>query len=495
MHRSLESYRVPSRLVAEAGDPSRRRVAPVFRDREDLSSASNLSARLSEALAESENLIVLCSPAASRSRWVNEEVRQFLALGRRDRVFCMVVDGDPGDLDSENTPFPPAIFEGVEERGNEPLASDPRDYADGKRLALQKLIAGLLGVPLDALRQRDRARRRRTRLALGAAALLAVTLLGYAISAGIAERQERERAEQLATFVVDLGNDLQDQLDLEALGRISSTALGFFEELDPDRLSPELRFQVGLALRQIADVNFLQGSGEDAGDTYRQSLELFQELHEADPDNEDFVFELSQAEFYLGDFHRWQGEGEAARTHVRRYHDIVEAEYARRPDDRVWLLELSYAKSAMVNLELLLGEPVDESVHAALQENLDLAGKALAAWDGDEDVLAHYGNELAFTVDAYQESCRLEEALRTSSAATSIAQRLSQEVPNSRDYQMDLAWRYMKRAQLNAFVDEMPESLRYHESAEAMLANLLSGDPSSQLYAQELAYNLSLIHI
>ncbi len=79
LQRALESYRVPRRLVGAEGrfGPVPARIAPVFRDREDLSSAADLTASVKEELAASETLIVICSPAAAASRWVNEEVRRF----------------------------------------------------------------------------------------------------------------------------------------------------------------------------------------------------------------------------------------------------------------------------------------------------------------------------------------------------------------------------------------------------------------------------------
>ncbi len=73
-----------------------RRLAPVFRDRDELPSATDLSAKVSDALAQSACLIVICSPHAAQSRWVNEEVRTFQRLGRSDRIFCLIVDGEPG---------------------------------------------------------------------------------------------------------------------------------------------------------------------------------------------------------------------------------------------------------------------------------------------------------------------------------------------------------------------------------------------------------------
>ena len=95
---SLENYRVPKRLVGSTGSfgviPSR--LLPIFRDREDLSSAADLSSKIRDELAASETLVLICSPASAQSRWVNEEVRYFRQLGREDRILALIVDGDPG---------------------------------------------------------------------------------------------------------------------------------------------------------------------------------------------------------------------------------------------------------------------------------------------------------------------------------------------------------------------------------------------------------------
>src|SRR5574337_139967 len=101
LHRSLETYRVPSRLVGTetAHGKIPRRLNPIFRDRVKLASATDLSREVNEALAQSENLIVICSPAAAASRWVNEEVLTYKRLGREARIFCLIVDGEPGVSD------------------------------------------------------------------------------------------------------------------------------------------------------------------------------------------------------------------------------------------------------------------------------------------------------------------------------------------------------------------------------------------------------------
>ena len=78
LHRSLESFHVPKRLIGRETRDGRipARLFPVFRDRDELPGSSELGKNLTEALAQSRYLIVICSPAAARSRWVNEEDRK-----------------------------------------------------------------------------------------------------------------------------------------------------------------------------------------------------------------------------------------------------------------------------------------------------------------------------------------------------------------------------------------------------------------------------------
>ena len=154
LHKALETYRIPKSVVVKHGLHSNR-LGRIFRDREDLASAGSLSKVIREALAESENLVVICSADAAKSEWVNEEIIQFKALGKADRVFCILFD-DPV------ASFPPATLVDVDGNGvaaleTEPLAADARPEADGRSTAKVKIIAGLLGFDLDEILRRDSA--------------------------------------------------------------------------------------------------------------------------------------------------------------------------------------------------------------------------------------------------------------------------------------------------------------------------------------------------
>src|SRR5580700_10569510 len=95
LHRALETYRIPRRLRGRETPlgPLGSRLPPVFRDREELAASPDLAQSVRDALEVAGSLIVICSPNGARSQWVNEEIRAFTALGRRDRIQCLIVGG------------------------------------------------------------------------------------------------------------------------------------------------------------------------------------------------------------------------------------------------------------------------------------------------------------------------------------------------------------------------------------------------------------------
>lgn len=196
LHGALETYRVPAQLVAQGIRP---RLGRVFRDEEELAASSDLSARIDDALVRADALVVICSPRTPASRWVDAEIARFVALGRAAHVFALLIEGEPAQS------FPSALLAA----GNEPLAADVRSRAgesegDIRRMALLKLLAGLLGVEFDALRRRDDERRRKRLLWLASAAVTATLVFAaLALTATLQwQRAEREltisRAENLA---------------------------------------------------------------------------------------------------------------------------------------------------------------------------------------------------------------------------------------------------------------------------------------------------------
>jgi tetratricopeptide (TPR) repeat protein len=220
LHRSLESYKPPRKLQGQPGlfGPVPKRLTPIFRDRDELPTATDLSNIINQALHDSACLLVICSPTAAASKWVNEEILAFKQLGRENRIFCLIVDGEPYASDHPEWGlkecFPEALRFKLGPDGKlgtertEPIAADARPGKDGKANAKLKLIAGMLGVGFDALRQREQQRRQRRLAALATAAtagMVVTTGLAYmALLARAEAERQRDTAEETVAFITTM---------------------------------------------------------------------------------------------------------------------------------------------------------------------------------------------------------------------------------------------------------------------------------------------------
>jgi tetratricopeptide (TPR) repeat protein len=211
LHKALETYRIPRKLVGALTPlgPVPSRLTPIFRDRDELPASGNLGGELTAALTSSRFLVVLCSPSSAHSQWVGEEVLAFKRLYGEDRILAMVVAGRPGAsaIPGEEALecFPPAMRFRLDADGRlskelaHPIAADMRRDKDGRQLAKLKLVAGLTGVRLDDLVQREAQRRARSLAAIAGGSFAGMVLAGglalYANERRIEADKQRRIAE------------------------------------------------------------------------------------------------------------------------------------------------------------------------------------------------------------------------------------------------------------------------------------------------------------
>jgi hypothetical protein len=132
-------------------------------------------------------------------------------MGRKDRILAFIVAGSPPDC------FPPAL------RQDEPIAADARKEGDGPQNAKLKLLAGMLGVSFDALKQRDTQRRiRRLQVAL----LLVALLVGvFGVLAWYANHQRQlARANEVRAVDALANSDFRE--GIRRLGEPQTTSEG-----------------------------------------------------------------------------------------------------------------------------------------------------------------------------------------------------------------------------------------------------------------------------
>ncbi|RDI97581.1 toll/interleukin-1 receptor domain-containing protein [Dyella solisilvae] len=338
LHKALETYRVPRRLVGQATDvgPVPRRLAPVFRDREELASATDLGRKVNEALLVSANLIVICSPRSAASRWVNEEVLAFKRLGRGERIFCLIVDGEPNastlaGREAEEC-FAPALRFELDADGalgtvpTEPIAADARPGKDGKANAKLKLIAGLLDLGYDSLKRRELQRRMRRLTAVAMLSLIvmaATSILAIAavvarnaavVATKTAERRQKQ-AENLINFMLgDLNDKLQEVSRLDIMESVDDQAMRYFRSLPVDDVNDEALAQRAKALERIGAVRLDQGHLPAALDAFQAASVIDAKLTARNPGNTAWQLAYARLLAYIGMTHWRQGDLDAAKT-------------------------------------------------------------------------------------------------------------------------------------------------------------------------------------
>ena len=441
LHKALEDYRIDKDLVGREtpAGPVPKTLRPIFRDREDFSGGSTLTAATVAALDASAAVLVLCSTVSASRPAVNEEVRLFRSRHPDRPVIPVIIDGTPPDN------FPPALRYELGADGtitDQPvtvLGPDLRDSGDGKSLGLAKVIAGLLGVGTDEVfRRAERARKRRNRFWGALAGVFLALALAASASALYAWHQLKTNEAFLnatlkrATEIVD---EAVKQAEKYNVPRTATLALldkaeGMFDDMAQyGRPTPELRFRKAWMLIQFAR-NY-----EILGDTGKQSARaneahrLLAGLSAQKPD--DFTYQESLA---------------------AAFHEVGKVLVAQ---GNLTEALKSYRESLAIMERLVKADPNN----AGWQRDLTVAYNSVG------DVLKAQGN--------------LTQALKSFNDALAIMERLAQADPNNAGWQSDLSISYERVGDVLAAQGNLTQALKSYRDSLAIRDRLAKADPSN----------------
>ena len=179
LQRKLESYKPPKGIRQDTG-------WKIFRDETELSTHSNLSEGILQALGKSEYLILICSESTKHSKWCMQEITYFKKLhnGSTDNIITLVTSGNPEQVFPDEiltTKVYDAETGEMKDKSVEPLAaniSSNTEKAALKALDTEflRIAAPLLRCSYDDLFLRDR-RRRRRRITASVAAALSIAVM------------------------------------------------------------------------------------------------------------------------------------------------------------------------------------------------------------------------------------------------------------------------------------------------------------------------------
>ncbi len=434
LQRKLERYRLPKR-IAETRSAKRGALGRIFRDREDFAAAASLSAAIREAISQAEAMVVMCSPDAAASPWVQAEIGLFRQLHPGRPVLAALLSGDPA------VSFPAALTAD----GNEPLAADLRPQGDGEQLGFLKIVAGIAGVPLDELIQRDAQRRLRRVTAITGAALAAMLVMGIMTTLALQSRNEAARqraaAEGLVEYMLtDLREKLRGVNRLDVLTSVNQRAMehyrqqGDLAKLPADSLERRARI-----LHAMGEDEDRRGQLDRASENFREAHRTTEALLSREPENADRIFAHAQSEYWVG-YAAWRkldlvSTGKYWRGYLSLARRLAEVE----PGTVRSLMEMGYAHGN--NCDLLMKDKKD--IPTAIdhcRSAIGFARRAFALDPANATTGMDLANRLGWMADTLTDAGRFDEAIAHREEEQRLIGALLVQDPQNFELQHRMAW-------------------------------------------------------
>jgi tetratricopeptide (TPR) repeat protein len=478
IHKALETYRLPPKVGGSV-----RRLFPIFRDREELSAGGDLSVQVQAALAASQALIVLCSPDAAASQWVGKEIETFRALYPDRPILAALIAGEP------DAAFHSALTEnGV----REPVAADFRKGGDGRRLAQLKLVAGMTGLGLDALVQRDAQRqfRRVTAITLAsAAAVLAMAvLLVFALRAQSEAERQRAEAEGLVEYML---TDLRDRLKgvgrLDVMTAVNERAMAYYgKQGDLTRLPDESLSRRSRVIEMMAADDEAAGKTVQARRRYVVLSKTTSELLASAPDAPNRIFAHANALNRLGLLDFGQNRFKQALPPLREARNLLDRIVDQKDARESWIKTSSYVHANLCASSLGLGDASPQTLRhcqQAVAQSRVLKSRPATAKSAAYDLVFH----LFWLSKVYAAQGQHPAAIATLHESVSLVDSLGREDPKNLHWREQRMLITVQLAQNRASLNQKTESLRLLREALTIATGLTKTDPHNAYWQESLA--------
>ena len=320
-----------------------------------------------EALTVSRYLIVVCSPSAAGSAWVNREITEFKSMHGDARVLALIVAGEPfasripGREAEECLPesLRYSLAADGQSRGAalEPVAADLRRGGDGRRLAMLKLVAGMLGIGVDELVHRDAQRhaRRMAIIATTAIAGMAVTsvLTITAIRARTEARLQHAQAEDLLEFML---GDLRKKLDpagrLDALDSVGEKVLDYYDRQPAEGLDASSLGRRSRALHLIGEIREQRGKLAEALAAFNSAAATTARALARAPNDGQRIYDHAQSVFWVGAIALRRGQLQQTERAFLEYRELAQRLVQIDPSRADWRMEVAWSSQNLGVVQL-----------------------------------------------------------------------------------------------------------------------------------------------
>lgn len=555
LHQAIETYEVPKELIGtknNRGEAIPARIYPIFRDEEELPAHADLGNSIVKALQATQLLVVLCSPRAVDSTYVADEIDYFKKLGNSDQIIAAMIDGEPNTswdsskqklgFSAETECFPTPLQYEYDNTGQptdihaEPIAADFRISENGKpvqgwtslaaykeylqenptlsneeietrldsyqkqqHLMLLKIIAGILGVALGELTQRDkeyqleleRQRIKKLRRWLAAVFMLAIVSIGVGILAyfkQVEAAKQRDRAEAMLEEVKE-NLDFINYEFMETIERYVPSAeksllvnrldglVTMLESNGAETYEEKREIMASLLVRAdaIFDTSALDNSR--ALSMLIQANEMAEEFAKSRPNDFQAQTDWSVSLGKLGDYYIEYGELEDAKRYFEQSLAITKQQAESNPDDMDIQFDLSidyrrlsglYAAQNLAELQL---EAIRKTI--AIREFLTSKNFDNTDWaNGLSEIYHKLGS-------FYKDNGELEKAEETLNKSLKILLRLVADIPENSAWKNNLSATYITLGDIKEIKGDIEGTDSLYQKALSEIDTLTEKDPSN----------------
>ncbi len=349
LEKALEDYKPPKDLKVL------QRNLVVFRDEADFT-GGEYHESLEKHLRNSEKMIVVCSPDARKSQYVNDEITRFAETRGVSNIIPILLSGVPNNEaksgQEEEMAFPEALCKVM----GMPLAANYIGFDPGRDKVNKgvfygswyTILANLYDVSRGEIEQRDKKRQARNlKITVGivSGVILALSaLLVYALISRSEAIMQRDLAEKQKKVALDAFSQLTYMVP-QALARFprtegirervvreSITNLRKLFELNPKSL--DVRRELATNYRLWGTILYEQTKFGEAYDKFEASANFYGLLLKQEPTNAFWTRDLSISHYNAGLMLEKLGDRSGA---FREYEESLK--YARRAAelDRQWV--------------------------------------------------------------------------------------------------------------------------------------------------------------
>jgi tetratricopeptide (TPR) repeat protein len=472
-----------------------RRKLRIFHDTTGLGVTEALWPEIQAAIESSRFFILLASPHAASSKWVQREVATRISHGGNILIVLtegnIVWDEDSNDFDWQLTDALPNNLSGHYDY--EPLYSDLRSARDRDSLSLKHptfldtvaaLSSAIHGVDKDELSSEAVSKHRNAmRLAWGTVALLVLLLIGAIYqtmnanqSRNLAEARLRDALRVARHIVFKIDRDLESvaggsavrkdllQSSAELLAKLQGNA-----QDSPDVLRARLATH-----HERGDLALTNDDLDLAQQEFESAYHIAQELVRRDRSNFIFWQDAMHAVQRLSVVARIQGRYTDARKLLDQALDVGKYLQDQKPRHSPIRSDLALVYSGYCDLEKALG-------HLDLAEDqcrraLEIEQRLVAEYP--DDTLHELGSSKSLNKlgDLLLEAGRPGQAEPYYRQALEIRQRLYQEEPQNAIYRLDLAASFSRLGRAKLDLQQLDDAQNALEQAAGHLETLSRAD-------------------